>query len=519
MVDQIDGKQNIAIYMRISDEDEELEAGGESDSIAGQRMLLMDFIRNRRELKDYNVIEFVDDGYSGTNFDRPGVLTLLEMAKRKEVCCIIVKDFSRFGRNYLEVGNYLEQIFPFLGIRFFSVNDGFDSFYSAGAAGALDVGFKNIIYEAYSKDLSVKIKTVRKSKAEQGKFVTAFAPYGYKKEEGSRNQLIIDPECAPVVTHIFKLYLSGATKTEITRRLNEEGVPSPMSIRKRRREPLNRSESRNSFLWTVGTVSRILVDQRYTGDAVYGKVRPESVGSKKEIKVPKDQWILVPDAHEGIITHEEFRAAEKRKKSYSKKEKGNGTESLFAKKIRCKACSHALTKIEKGKKISYCCKTGRNLYKNTCYQGRIEEQELNGAMISCLQNFAFMTSQPHNDQTRKQPVTRNHMTEIKTLQRKISKLKGKKFSFYEAYKKEKLSQFAFQEKLMELEHSVTILQNQYQTLMENPVPEADEEQFMGCFPFDTCDRAMIDGFIESITVERNGTVTIRWSFMEPFICP
>lgn len=518
MVVEIDGQNNIAIYMRISDEDEELETGGESNSIAGQRMLLMDFIRNRIELRDYNVIEFVDDGYSGTNFDRPAVLTLLEMAKRKEVCCIIVKDFSRFGRNYLEVGNYLEQIFPFLGIRFFSVNDGFDSFYSAGAAGALDVGFKNIIYEAYSKDLSVKIKTVRKSKAEQGKFVTAFAPYGYKKEEGNRNRLIIDPECAPIVRRIFTLYLSGVTKTEITRRLNEEGIPSPMTIRKRRREPLNRSVSSNSFLWTVGTVSHILRDQRYTGDAVYGKVRPESVGSKKEIKVPKEQWILVPDAHEGIISHEEYKVAEKRIKHYKKKEKGIGTESLFAKKIRCKACSHTLTKIEKGNKIGYCCKMGRNLYNSTCYQGRIEEQQLKNVIMSCLQNFAFMASQPLNEQTRKKPVTRNHMTEIKILQQKLSKLEGKKFSLYEAYKKEKLSQFAFQEKLIELEHSVTILQNQYQTLKENPVLE-EEEQSIGCFPLDTCNRAMIDGLIENITVERNGTVIIRWRFMEPFICP
>lgn len=517
VVNEIDRQQNVAIYMRISDEDKELEEGRESTSIAGQRMLLRDFVGNQKDLKGCTVVEVIDDGYSGTDFQRPGIQALLEMAKRKEVCCIVVKDFSRFGRNYVEVGNYLEQIFPFLGIRFLSVNDGFDSFFTAGAAGALDVGFKNIIYEAYSKDLSEKIKSVRKIKAEQGKFVTAFAPYGYKKDEQNRNRLMVDPECAPIVRRIFSQYLSGVTKTDIARQLNQEGIPCPMKIRKKRCENLNRKLWGDSLIWTVGTVSNILADQRYTGDAVYGKVKPKSVGSKKELPVPKEQWIIVPDSHEGIISHEEFKAVERRKKSYRKIEKGNQKKSLFAKKIRCKSCGHLFIRMEKNKKISYCCKSGRNLYESKCYQGKVGEQELKNALFTCLHNFAFIINQPLKSQEPNKLVPINHLNDLKNLQLKIETLNRKKISIYEAYKKEKLLETVFRETFTELEHSIAILKNQCHRL-EQELILADNEVFKSS-PDERCSREMIDIFIEIITVGTDGALTIRWSFMDPFICP
>ena len=212
----------VALYLRISDEDNKLREGGESNSITGQRMLLHSFIRRHPDLSESRVLEIVDDGYSGTNFQRPGVQSLLEMAEKKEIDCIVVKDFSRFGRNYLETGNYLEQVFPRLGIRFLSVNDCFDSFDQIGAAGSIEVGFKNIIHDFYSRDLSVKIRTGRKTKAEQGKFTTAFAPYGYQKDRQDPGRLIVDPECAACVRRIFTLYLDGKGPGAIPKILNHQ---------------------------------------------------------------------------------------------------------------------------------------------------------------------------------------------------------------------------------------------------------------------------------------------------------
>lgn len=310
------GQYVTAIYLRISDEDENPGEARESESISGQRFLLTDFVRGHRELSESRIIELVDDGFSGTNFDRPGIKKLLEMAKTHQVNCIVVKDFSRFGRNYLEVGNYLEQIFPFLGIRFLSVNDHFDSSENIGAAGAIEVGFKNIIHEAYSKDLSEKIRSVRRMMAEQGKFVTAFAPYGYRKSEATKNQLIVDAECAVVVRRIFDLFLSGMGNTAIARLLNKEEIPSPYMVRTQRKENFHRNGCKEENHWTAGTVSRILSDQRYVGDAVYGKVSPKEIGSKKEVRVPEENWIIVPDAHPCIVKRELFEAVRFSKKKY-----------------------------------------------------------------------------------------------------------------------------------------------------------------------------------------------------------
>lgn len=514
----------VALYLRISDEDDEREAGSESNSIAGQRILLRDFVHNHEDLSDSTVVEVVDDGYSGTSFERPGVQLLLEMAKRKEIHCIAVKDFSRFGRNYLEVGNYLEQIFPFLGIRFFSVNDHFDSYCNGGAAGSIDVGFKNILYEAYSKDLSVKIKSMRKSKAEQGKFVTAFAPYGYIKNAHERNKLVIDPECAPVVHRIFDLYLDGTTQTDIARLLNRECVLCPMMIRRKRGENFCRKQCKDTCIWTVGTVSHILFDRRYTGDAVYGKVMPESIGSKKDVAVPEEQWIIVPDAHEAIITHEDFEKVQDRKKNYKKREKGKMNEIPLARKIICRSCNHALTRIMKGKKAIYRCRTCRNIENYACFQGKIVEQELEAALLSCLQTMAAMAEQPVQDKGKHESSSIKLFAKSQEIQQMIEKQQSKNLALYEAYKKQKLSETGFKEKINALEQSVSTLQKQYKqiendyqkAIQEKPaVAVSGSERLWRYFPFERLTKEMVDEFVEAILIEVDGTISIKWNFNNP----
>lgn len=166
-------KNLLARYIRLSREDEK---ESESNSIANQRELLKNFVESSPDLSQYEAVEFCDDGYSGTNFDRPGVIALLEEVRAGNIRCILVKDLSRFGRNYIEVGDYLEQIFPFLGVRFISVNDRFDSSDFEGTTGGLDVGFRNLIYALYSKDLSQKVRSAKKTRMEKGEFIGSHAP-------------------------------------------------------------------------------------------------------------------------------------------------------------------------------------------------------------------------------------------------------------------------------------------------------------------------------------------------------
>ena len=201
----------IGKYIRLSQADQDLmkkENKSESESISHQKALIQNFINDSAELKDSMQYEFFDDGYSGTNFKRPSFERLLEKIKKGEINCVIVKDFSRFGRDYIELGDYLERIFPFMGVRFISINDHYDSNDYKGRTSGLDVVMKNIVYDYYSKDLSMKVKTAKYQKMKQGKYLGGHVPYGLMKDPKDKHKLITDPEAAAVVREIFDMAIA-----------------------------------------------------------------------------------------------------------------------------------------------------------------------------------------------------------------------------------------------------------------------------------------------------------------------
>lgn len=218
-----------AKYIRLSSEDDDLKRAGksESNSVTNQRNLLDAFISCTPELADTTVVEFCDDGWSGKNFERPAVQEMLAQVREGKIQCIIVKDLSRFGRNYLEVGNYISYVFPFLGIRFIAVNDGFDSIRPTDID-SLDTSFKNLLDDLYSRDLSRKVRSAKKFRAQRGDFLSPFAPYGYIKDPANKNRLMIDPEAAKIVRSIFRLAAEGKDTKQIAILLNRDSVPTPM---------------------------------------------------------------------------------------------------------------------------------------------------------------------------------------------------------------------------------------------------------------------------------------------------
>jgi DNA invertase Pin-like site-specific DNA recombinase len=220
----------IGKYIRLSQADRDLmkkENKSESESVSHQKALIQNYISCDAELCGCAQYEFYDDGYSGTNFERPSFERLLEKIKKGEINCVIVKDFSRFGRDYIELGDYLERIFPFLGVRFISINDHYDSQDYKGTTGGLDVVMKNIVYDYYSKDLSVKVKTAKYQKMKQGKYLGGHVPYGLMKDPDDKHKLIIDPEAAAVVREIFDMAIAKMRLIDMARILNERGVESP----------------------------------------------------------------------------------------------------------------------------------------------------------------------------------------------------------------------------------------------------------------------------------------------------
>ena len=252
---------NATLYLRLSRDDGDKE---ESNSITGQRELLRDFIRTRPELREYAVR--IDDGFTGSNFERPSFKKMLEDVKAGRTNCIIVKDLSRFGRNYLDAGEYIEKIFPFLGVRFIAVNDNYDSLGGKNASDELIIPFKNLINEAYCRDISVKVRTQLEVKRKSGQYIGAFAVYGYLKDEANKNHLIVDEYAADIVRDIFSWKLEGMSPQDIASRLNHNGVLSPMEYKKSLGMKFATSFKANpQAVWSANAVLRILKNPVYTG--------------------------------------------------------------------------------------------------------------------------------------------------------------------------------------------------------------------------------------------------------------
>lgn len=294
-------RYDTALYLRLSKEDGDVASGSknESNSIANQKSLIMDYLQSRPEFRVVSIRE--DDGFSGTDFNRPAFQAMMEDVKKGVINCIIVKDLSRFGRNYIEVGRYLEKLFPMLGIRFIAVNDNYDSL-EADTAHDIVVPFKNLINDSYCRDLSVKIRSHLAIKRKNGEFIGAFACYGYLKDKNNRNQLVVDTYAGQVVKDIFRMKINGMSQYRIADALNEQGILSPMEYKKYLGSHFESSFKVNpKAVWTAKAVTRILTNEVYTGVLVQGKQTTPNHKVKVRQEVDETDWIRVENAHESLI--------------------------------------------------------------------------------------------------------------------------------------------------------------------------------------------------------------------------
>ena len=229
---------------------------------------------------------------------------MIDLCKKGKINCIIVKDCSRFGRDYVELGDYLEQFFPFMGIRFISINDGYDSDKNEGG---LDIAFKNLIYDFYSRELSAKVKQAKVRLAQQGKYSAGQALYGYRKKKGDKHSLEPDPESAPIVREIFDMRLAGVRLVDIARNLNDRGIPCPTELCWKKGRVATRQNTGRKLYWTGGVVAQLLTNEMYTGCVINFRSGVEERGGKL-VQKPEDEWVKVEGMHEPIVTKEEYRA-------------------------------------------------------------------------------------------------------------------------------------------------------------------------------------------------------------------
>jgi len=321
------------------------EKDNESNSISNQKALIRDFVKRHSDIEI--ISEKVDDGYTGVLFDRPAFQEMMEDIRAEKVNCIIVKDLSRFGRDYIQTGKYLRQILPSLGVRFIAINDNIDTL-KENCTG-LDVSLKTIINDAYSQDISKKIRSVLEQKRKEGLYVAAFTPYGYQKSEENKNQLVIDEQTAPIIKDIFKMKLDGMSAAKIADVLNGKGILSPIMYKKQNGYAYAKGgyAATENAKWSAKAVLRILKNEIYTGTMVQGKKTTYNYKLKNIIQKPKNEWIYVENTNDAIISKRIWECVQleiKRRKKYLEE---HGTNSYshrpesnpFASKIICGECN------------------------------------------------------------------------------------------------------------------------------------------------------------------------------------
>jgi DNA invertase Pin-like site-specific DNA recombinase len=340
------------VYVRLSREDGDKE---ESDSISNQKMLILNFIKDKPDIKLHKIR--VDDGFTGTNFDRPSFQEMIADVKSGKVNCIIVKDLSRFGRNYVESGKYITNIFPFLNVRFIAVNDNFDTVNSINSSELTVFHFKNLLNDAYCNDISVKVRSQLDIKRKNGEFIGATSPYGYLKSAENKNALVVDESVVDVIQNIFAWKLKGLSALRIAKRLNELGISTPMEHKKEMGIKYSTSFCKSiTPKWKAKTVTRILSNRVYIGVLEQGKSSTPNYKIKKRFYKNEEDWFVCENNHQSIIDIEIFNKVQELLKEDTRVAPNNDEIYLFSGIAKCGKCEGNLTR-----KISYS-RNGKDRY-------------------------------------------------------------------------------------------------------------------------------------------------------------
>ena len=380
-------KFKAAAYLRLSKEDAVVcGKKAESDSITNQKSLVVNFIK---EHSDIELIEcYVDDGYTGVLFDRPAFKTMLDDIGSGKINCVIVKDFSRFGREYINAGKYLQKLFPSLGVRFISVNDSYDSLYNNNSQGML-LSLKNLINDNYCRDISVKIRSVLDSKRKNGEFINNYCPYGYKKCSDDHNKIEIDEYAAEVVKDIFDYIINGYSLGKIAEKLNELCIKTPMDYRIENGERISTNFRKgNSAKWSQNIVRRIAENPIYIGTLIQGKTTTPNYKLKdKRVTKDESEWTVIEKHHEAIIDKNDFELVQKLLKLDLRTSPNEETLYPFAGILFCADCGAPMTRkvtTSRGKKYNYyICSTHK--HSGNCTAHRIKEDELKEVVLYEIQ--------------------------------------------------------------------------------------------------------------------------------------
>ena len=500
---------NTAGYLRLSREDGDK---AESDSIANQRKLLEQYLSAHPELQ---LVEFYqDDGYTGTNFDRPAFRRMEEDIEAGKVNCVLVKDLSRFGRDYIEMGRYLERVFPSRGVRFIAVNDHVDS-----RQGRYDMllPMKNIFNTQYARDISDKVRSAIQTKQRRGEFVGAFPSYGYQKDPRDHNHLLIDPAAAQVVRRIFDLFEQGWGKIRIAKQLNAEGIPSPSEYKRILGERYhNGRKIDQTTYWTYATVHRILQNQMYAGNMEQRRnYRPTMHGKAKQLA--REDWTVVPDTHAAIIGAEQWKRVQALLQKRTRQISFDQNQSPFAGFLRCGDCGRAMVKTKSAGGIYYSCGSYKRYGPTVCTKHSISHAVLEQIVLDDLnQIIASVEDLQALAEETEQQAPKGRTGERERLEGGLERLYRLKKSAYEDYRDGLIRREDFLRYQADYERQERELCAQLQQLettrAENPLLYPWVQSLLQHGKLACLDRITVAETIKQILIFEDGHIEITYTF-------
>lgn len=500
----------IAIYLRLSEED--YKKTDESVSISNQRDYTRSYIENDNSLKDSEIEEYIDDGYSATNTNRPAFLRLVDDIKGGKVETIVVKDMSRFSRDYILLGDYLSNILPFLKIRFIAINDNYDSLKEQGNGLDTDTQFKTLYYDLFSKELSEKVRSSVKQIKSQGKNTNWAAPFGYIKDPKDKYHIIIDEKTAFIVKEAFDLLLKGYSCTQVANIFNKKGYIT----RSERKEELKLSDYSRNFItgskvkkraWTSICISQITRNELYTGDYVYNKYKETRIGGRKRILLPEEEWRIIPNTHEAIISREVFDKVKRIKEKRNFGEyTGNKNRSIFSDKIFCKECGRHMSfrSDSRQKKNSdkdykyksyfcYFCKAEKT-------PNNIKERDIIELIKPKLKNFKIQNTLKEERVIEYKNVEEEILKEIAILNVNLQ-------TIYENYKRKNISKEEYLKEKTLIQDKKVLLENKLEEVKSKKI-DSKKEFASNSLDENNLLKAYVDSSIDKIIVSRTGEIEI-----------
>lgn len=524
IVEPVEFKYKAALYIRLSSEDGDK---AESNSVTSQKAILSNYVEGLPDAEFYDF--YIDDGYSGTNFDRPGFKRMMEDVYAGNINCIIVKDLSRFGRNYALTSHYVDDVFKPLKVRFIAINNAFDTFSDNTNAmtSCITFGVTNVLNEAYSASTSVSVKNTLSVYRAEGKFVGSHSCYGYKKDPENKHHLIIDEEAAEVVRWIFEKFVSGTSITGIVRSLNKRGVPNPSKYKALK--GVKPDKSANDGLWCERTVRRFLGNRTFIGDMVQGKHEKLSYKSKKIVPVDKQDWCVVEGTHEPIIDKKTFYKAQSLFNQHIYTNNKQGKVGLFSGLLRCAECGAAMRKKTNysGTKtyVYYLCGTFTKKNKDLCTSHRIREDRLEKAVLTAIKAFVKASvNMAELIKTRSEnKSTDSFVKALKKAREKLEQYDNMAFSLYKDFKTGVISKTdyaSFQKKIPELQEELRLkiaelekTIDEYDNAKERAFSLDELEEYLGIRKLN---RKILTEIIDKIYIHENNEITIDFKFKNEF---